>query len=98
MTFTAATPETDDDTLTLDLRQRGDGTITQQVFGLEPYIIIRPTVTEDDGAIVVGVEAGGGATLNSVGEFLEVVAEALQADDTQEAIAKVIAALAADDD
>lgn len=100
MTFTAALDETatDPNEIVLDLRQRADGTITQQVFGLEPYIIIRPTVAEDTGLFQVGVEAGGGAELDTVGEFLEVIAEALQSDVTQKAIAATVAAKAAEDD
>lgn len=100
MTFTAATAEsaTDDNELVLDLRQRSDGTITQQVFGLEPYIIIRPTVAEDTGAFQINIEAGGGAELSNAGDLLEVIAEALQADVTQKAIAATAALKAAEDD
>lgn len=99
MTFITAEPGTaEDDSITLDLRQRASGTITQQVFGLEPYIIIRPTLAEDTGAFQVGVEAGGGAEISDVGEFLEIVADALQAGATQEAIAATIAAANEDAD
>lgn len=89
--FVEATEATDEQ-LVLVIRQRSGGTITQQVFGLEPYIILRPTVAEDTGLFQVNVEAGGGAEMANVGEFLEIVAEALQSDATQLKIAQTIAA------
>lgn len=99
MTFIAADPEvTEDNDLTLQLQQRANGKITEQVFGLEPYIILRPTFAEDTGAFQVNIEAGGGAELGSVGDFLEIVAEALQSEATQEGIARAIAAKAASDE
>ncbi|WMI32989.1 hypothetical protein SEA_PEGGYLEG03_48 [Arthrobacter phage PeggyLeg03] len=82
-----STETPDDGDLTLALRQRAHGTLTQQVFGLEPYIIIRPTFAEDTGGFQVGIETGGGADLVNVGEFLELIAEAMQADATKENIA-----------
>lgn len=87
-----------DEQLVLVIRQRSAGTITQQVFGLEPYIILRPTVAEDTGLFQVNVEAGGGAEMPNVGEFLEIVAEALQSSATQLKIAETIAAAEAADD
>lgn len=80
--------------LSLKLMQRERLTITTQVFGLEPYVIIRPSITEDDGEMIVSVEAGGGADLSNVGEFLQIIAEGLQDPTVKDRIAAAILAAA----
>lgn len=90
-------PEDDGDQLNLKLLMRDRLTITTQVFGLEPYIILRPTISEDEGEFTVHIEAGGGADIANVGLFLEGIADALQDPGITDQIAAAIQAAEAQD-
>ncbi|AYN58734.1 hypothetical protein PBI_PEAS_47 [Arthrobacter phage Peas] len=76
MTETVQTEETDQN-IRLELKQRRRLVITQQVFGLTPYVIIRPEPSEDDGELTFFIEAGGGAKLEDLGAVFEGLAEYL---------------------
>ncbi|AYN57454.1 hypothetical protein HOU47_gp48 [Arthrobacter phage Constance] len=60
------------------LRQRPRLEITQQVFGLTPYVIIRPEPSEDDGEPTLNIEAGGGMLLADLVEGLEAIVDTLK--------------------
>jgi hypothetical protein len=80
MTETTQTEEI----MSLALQQRSKFTITQQFFGVAPYVIVRPAI--EDTEIVFNIEAGGGATLDTVADLFEGLVDLLRSPETVEGI------------
>lgn len=100
MTETVQIEETDE--IQFYLQQRPRLEITQQVFGLTPYVIIRPEPAEDDGEPTLSIEAGGGAKLADLVEVFEGIVAYLKdptvAEQLEAATEAAIAAAEEEDD
>lgn len=63
--------------LDLDLQQRPRDEAVSRVLGLNPYVLLEPGTITDE-AMSVHVEAGGGARLLDIADFLEAIADGLR--------------------
>jgi hypothetical protein len=89
MTETAQTEQAGE-IMSLALQQRSKFTVTQQFFGLAPYVIVRPAI--EDTEVVFNIEAGGGATLDTVADLFEGLVDLLRSPETVNGIESAMTA------
>lgn len=94
-TTAPAAEETETESFSFTLEQRADNVISQQLFGLRPYIILKPEL-DDQGEAVIHIEVGGGAEIEGLGGLLEGIGKILQEPEAAQQIdAAIVAARAA---